>query len=80
MESEPKLSPREKSSLPEKFSPEEDRTHDAASSRTTGPTHYQRVIPAPQAEGRYRLVGVVVKASASRAENPRFDSRLLGFI
>ena len=34
MESEPMLTPREKSPLPENFSSEEDRTHDAASSRT----------------------------------------------
>ena len=30
--------------LPEKFSPEEDQTNDAASSRTESPTHYQRDI------------------------------------
>ena len=30
-----------------KFSPEEDRTHDAASSRTVSPTHYQQGIPSP---------------------------------
>ena len=30
-----------------KLSPEEDGTHDAASSRTASPTHYQRAIPAP---------------------------------
>ena len=30
MESEPMLTPREKSLLPEKFSPEDYRTHDAA--------------------------------------------------
>ena len=47
MESEPMLTPREKSPLPENFSPEEDQTHDAASSRTASPTHYQRAIPAP---------------------------------
>ena len=35
MESEPMLIPREK------FSPEEDRTYDAASSRTAGSSHYQ---------------------------------------
>ena len=46
MESEPMLTPREKSTLPEKFSSEEDRTHDAASSRTASPTHYQRANPA----------------------------------
>ena len=34
MESEPMLTPREKFPLLDKFSPEEDRTHDAASSRT----------------------------------------------
>ena len=41
------LTPREKSPLPEKFSLEKDRTHDAASSRAVIPKHYQRVIPAP---------------------------------
>ena len=46
MESEPILTPREKSILPEKFSSEKDRTHDAASSRTVNSTHYQRAIPA----------------------------------
>ena len=30
-----------------KFSPEEDRTHDAASSGTVSPTHYQQGIPSP---------------------------------
>ena len=30
-----------------KFSPMQDRTHDATSSRTASPTHYQRAIPAP---------------------------------
>ena len=35
-------------SLPsEKFSSEEDRTHDAASSLAASPTHYQRAIPTP---------------------------------
>ena len=38
MESEPMLTPREKSPLPEKFSSEEDRTQDTASSRTASPT------------------------------------------
>ena len=37
------LTPREKSPLPE-----EDRTRDAASSRTASPTHYQRAIPASE--------------------------------
>ena len=30
-----------------KISPEEDGTHNAASSRTASPTDYQRAIPAP---------------------------------
>ena len=33
----------------------EDRTHDAASSRTASPTHYQRAIPAPDSLRRPRL-------------------------
>ena len=41
------LTPREKSHLPEKFSPDEDRTRDVASSRTASSTHYQRAIPVP---------------------------------
>ena len=47
MESEPMLTPREKSPLSEQISPAEDQTHDAASSSTASPTHYQRAIPAP---------------------------------
>ena len=48
MESEPMLTPRENSpELPENVFPEEDQTHDAASSRTESPTYYQRAIPAP---------------------------------
>ena len=39
------LTPREKSPLPEKMFPEDDQTHDAASSRTASPTHYQPAIP-----------------------------------
>ena len=35
------LSSKEKSPLPEKFSSEEDGTHDAASRRTASSTHYQ---------------------------------------
>ena len=46
------LTPRENSPLPEKFSPEEDRTRDAASSRTASPTHFQRAIPAPSTENQ----------------------------
>ena len=40
--------PREKSPLPEKFSPGEYRTHDAASRRTASPTHYQLSYSGPQ--------------------------------
>ena len=47
MESEPMLAPREKSLLPEKISPEEDQTHDAALSRTVSSTHYQQAFLAP---------------------------------
>ena len=41
------LTPRDKSSLPEKFSPEEDGTHDAASSRTASPAHYHLSYSGP---------------------------------
>ena len=48
VESELMLTPRGKALLPEKkISSEEDRTHDAATSRTVSPTHYQRAIPVP---------------------------------
>ena len=46
MESEPTLFPLVKFPLPEKFSSEEDQTHNAAS-RTASPTHYQWAVPAP---------------------------------
>ena len=42
------MTPREKSPVPEKFSSDEDGTHDPASCRTTSSTHYQRAIPAPR--------------------------------
>ena len=38
------LTPREKSPLEEKFSSEEDQTHDAVSSRTASPTHYKAIL------------------------------------
>ena len=43
------LTPRGKKSLLQEktISPEGDRTHDAVLSRTAGPAHYQRAIPAP---------------------------------
>ena len=45
-ESEPMLTPRENPLYLKKFSSEEDRTHDAASSRTASPRHCQRANPA----------------------------------
>ena len=47
MESETTLTPREKSPLPEKNLPRGGSNHDAASSRTASPTHYQGAIRAP---------------------------------
>ena len=44
MEWEPMLTPSEQSTLPEKFSPEEDRTHNTASSRTASPTRCQAIL------------------------------------
>ena len=41
MVSEPMLTPGEKSSLPQEFSPEEYRAHDVASCRAVNPAHYQ---------------------------------------
>ena len=93
------LTPSEKSLLPEKkFSSEEDRIHDASSSRTASPARYQRAIPSPEYQcsshcyswigenrdrtpclplsRRNRIFGLVVTASASRAEHPGFESRL----
>ena len=48
MESGPMFTPKEKSPLPEKFSSEEDRTHDAAASGTASPTHYQLSYSGPR--------------------------------
>ena len=42
------LTPREKSPLLQKILLKEDRTHDAASSRTTSPIHYQQATLAPR--------------------------------
>ena len=50
VESEPILVPREKSPLLEKFSSEEDQTHNTASSRTASPTHYQLSYSSPGVE------------------------------
>ena len=62
MESEPMLTPREKSPLPEKISSEEDQTHNAASSSMVGPTHYQQAIPAPLSKRQRRLLTSEVHA------------------
>ena len=43
------LAPREKAYLLENFSPEEDGTHNTASSRTGSPTHYQQTNSPPKA-------------------------------
>ena len=50
------LTPREKSPAADKFSPEEDRTHDAAASKTASSTNYQQAIPAPDSgfDSRFR--------------------------
>ena len=61
MESEPMLTPREKSPLPEKSSSEEDRTHDAASHRTASPTHYQLGYLSPQSLIIVRCVCYIAK-------------------
>ena len=53
------------------MSPEEDRTRDAVDSLKAG-----LVSTTTSALNAYRLVGLVVKASASRAEGPGFESRL----
>ena len=64
------------------MSPEEDRTRDAVDSE---PKHYQLSYSGPTVVADFvcfssvmcdRLVGLVVKASASRAEGPGFESRL----
>ena len=47
MESEPMVTLREKSSLLEKFSLEENQTHDPASNRAASPKHNQHAILAP---------------------------------
>ena len=57
MESEPMLTPREKSPLPEKVTSEEDQTQDTASNRTASPTHFQRAIPAPSMNHRQTMSG-----------------------
>ena len=59
-ESEPMLTPMETSPLLEKFSSEEDRTCDAASSSTASPTHNQRAIPAPSPDMNQHFFGGVL--------------------
>ena len=59
MELEPMLTPRGKSPLLEKLSPEEDRTNDAVQSRTVSPTHYQQAIPAPDEYMYYELILII---------------------
>ena len=71
MESEPMLTPREKSPLAGKKSSEEDRTHVAALSKIVSPTHYQRAIPAPRITDptlgvRFSTARIVDKIAALR--------------
>ena len=90
MESEPMLTPREKSPLPKKKKKKkilrERRTHDAASNRTVSPTHCQRAIPAPaiflmyfciQTKGgsiRTHPFSAFIDMSSSHAPPPPFRS------
>ena len=89
MEFEPMLTPREKIPYTGRKPPEEDRTRDAVDSE---PKHYQLSCSGPRqllltcclaglvvkwsTQRAARLVGRVVKASASTAEDPGFESRL----
>ena len=59
MDSEPMLTPREKSPLPEKFSSEDEQTHNVASGRTVRPKHYQWVIPAPYSFLQFLIPGFI---------------------
>ena len=54
------------------MSPEEDRTRDTVDSE---PKHYQLSYSAPH-RGVNRLVGLMVKASSTREEDPGVDSLL----
>ena len=66
LESEPMLTPN--SLCRKKFSLEEDRTHDAASSRTASPTHYQLAIPAPTPPSR--VVWLLLSSLYTRDHRP----------
>ena len=70
MESEPMLTPREISPLPEKVSSEEGPTHDAASSRTASPTHYPRAILAPVPAVTLQLMGPARVTTTAPAFKP----------
>ena len=65
MDSEPMLIPRENPFHRKKISPEEDGTHDPASSRTASSTHYPRAIPAgprPPSDSFHSSSGLVIPA------------------
>ena len=66
MKSEPVLTPRARSPLPEKFSPEEDRTCAAASHRTVSTEHSQWAIPAQKAWIEPRSFALKAIASTTR--------------
>ena len=71
------LTPREKSLLPEKFSQEEDRTQDAASSRTASPTHYEPAIPAPPLAQLTRLLCRHLQSRVNHCKHFSFFTQLL---
>ena len=74
MESEPMLPASKKSPVPEKFSSEEDLTHDAA------PTHYQRAILAPtipMKTGSIPWSTALGTGFLSPGHRGRFDSKTL---
>ena len=64
------VNPRGKSPLPEKISPEEDRTHDAASNRTASPTHYQRAASSRTASPTHYQ-----RAASNRTASPTHYQR-----
>ena len=68
------LSPREKSPIPEKFS-EEDGTHDAASSKTASPTHYQRALPAPALKHLVSVTAAFIRSKKKKKKKKKEDTK-----
>ena len=75
VDSEPMLTPREDPLYRKKFSLGEDGTHDAASSRTASPTHYQRAIPAPK-EPIKDIAISILKATCQRQMEKKISNHL----